>query len=176
MCLIRIGFYTGSFLKRFFCSWTAFCVTTGFLAIVTFLSDQYKRKSIQLNLSLLENLVNQEGYVPLDQMLFREDILRIPHVPMTVSWLAELSFSTLLILFDRIIPMIVMGYREFDLLPSKNRNLKQQQSNISLDQVNIHDRARGCNLFSPSFFSRNLGSRINLIKELIDSQTLRCKN
>lgn len=129
LCLMRASLSSGALFHRFFYSWTVFSLTTVNLVFIAFVADQSMRKDANLSEVLIKQIFNQVHEsnlnLGLDEILFREDVFRISHVPLTVLGLTELKLSILPIFFSVVLEMVVMGYQElsrFSSLTNSSQN------------------------------------------------------
>lgn len=128
LCLLRSHTYTGPLFVRIFNNWSTFSVTTLLFILIIIQSDRCREKSIKLNRSLTQILLTHSSpsnwNLNLDEILFREDLLRINHVPITVTGIAELRLSIIPIILNVVAPIVVMGYQEINRLPGIIKGFK----------------------------------------------------
>lgn len=122
LCLLRASFTSSPVWRKFILNYGTFSITTILLVFIALVADRSIRKSSRLSQISIELLLNHRSNVSslnlsLDEILFREEIFRISHVPITVIGLAELRLSTLPIFFSMVIEMVVMCHQELYRLP-----------------------------------------------------------
>lgn len=122
LCLLRTSFTSGPIWRKFFLSWTTFSISTILLIFIASITGGSMKKDSRLSHIIIERCLNHRSKalgidLNLDEILFREDVFRISHVPITVFGLAELKFSSLPIFFSIVIHMVAMCYQEVSKLP-----------------------------------------------------------